>query len=59
VIKEEYEDLSPEELAEEIGKLLDEESAKFGNTIPDELQVELRKPRYNVKSKMRGAIPAF
>ena len=43
--EEEYEDLSPEELAEEIGKFLDEEPPEFRNRIPDELQVELRKPR--------------
>src|SRR6266699_3713836 len=43
--EEEYEDLSPEELAEEIGKFLDEEPPEYRNRIPDELQVELRKPR--------------
>ena len=41
----EEEDLSPEELAEEIGKFLDEELPELRNRIPDELQVELRKPR--------------
>jgi hypothetical protein len=43
--EEEYEDLSPEELAEEIGKFLDEEPPEMRNMIPGELQVELRKPR--------------
>ncbi len=43
--EEEYEDLSPEELTEEIGKFLDEEPPEMRNMIPGELQVELRKPR--------------
>ncbi len=42
---EEEEDLSPEELAAEIGKFLDEELPELRNRLPDELQVELRKPR--------------
>src|SRR5213078_375749 len=43
--EEEYEDLSPEELGEEIGKFLDEEPPEWRNMIPAELQLELRKPR--------------
>ncbi len=43
--EEQSEDLSPEELGEEIGKILDEEPPEWGNMIPAELQVELRKPR--------------
>jgi hypothetical protein len=42
--EEDEEDLSPEEFAEEIGKFLDEQPAELLNIIPDELQVELRKP---------------
>ena len=37
--------INPEELAEEIGKFLDEEPPEYRNRIPHELQVELRKPR--------------
>ncbi len=43
--EEEYEDLSPEELAEEIGKFFDEEPPEWRNMLPGELQVEIRKPR--------------
>src|SRR5205085_2945642 len=43
--EEEYEDLSPEELAEEIGKFLDEEPREFRKWMPAELKAELRKPR--------------
>ena len=43
--EEEYEDLSPEELGEEIGKFLDEEPPEMRNMLPDELRAELRKPR--------------
>ena len=43
--EEEYEDLSPEELGEEIGKFLDEEPPEMRNMLPGELRAELRKPR--------------
>src|SRR2546426_2748620 len=43
--EEEYEDLSPEEFGEEIGKILDEQPPELRNMLPDELQAELRKPR--------------
>ena len=43
--EEEYEDLSPEELAEEIGKFLDEYPPQLRKMLPKELKAELRKPR--------------
>ncbi len=43
--EEEYEDLSPEELGEAIGKFLDEEPPELRNMLSGELRVELRKPR--------------
>jgi hypothetical protein len=43
--EEEEEDLSPEELAEELGNLLDAQPVGLRNMLPDELQLELRKPR--------------
>ncbi len=42
---EEDEDLSPEELAEELGNFLDEQPVELLNMFPDELLVELKKPR--------------
>ncbi len=42
--EEENEDLSPEEIAKEIGKLLDTMPSEYRKALPKEVQAELRKP---------------